>query len=118
MGDLKKQLESYKEAARYGGLCSKIILISNVLYYFRQCKERYVRMQKERDYHRMHHRRVTQEKNKLITDIKKYVEQYFFPVMEDLLNCVYIIRMKEHFGQYEPLMQQLKHKYQVSRHLN
>jgi hypothetical protein len=25
--------------------------------------------------------------------------------------------MKEHFGQYEPLMQQLKHKYQVSHHL-
>ena len=33
MGDLKKQLESYKEAARYGGLCSKTVLILNVLYY-------------------------------------------------------------------------------------
>lgn len=29
-------------------------------------------MQKERDYHRMHHRRVTQEKNKLIADVKRY----------------------------------------------
>lgn len=26
---------------------------------------------KERDFHRMHHKRVAQEKNKLITDIKR-----------------------------------------------
>ena len=39
---------------------------------YRQCKERYVRLQKERDYHRMHHRRVAQEKNRLITDVKRY----------------------------------------------
>ena len=30
------------------------------------------------------------------------------------LNCVHVFRMKGHFSQYEPLMQQLKHKYQVS----
>ena len=39
---------------------------------FRQSKESYVRMQKERDYHRMHYRRVTQEKNRLIADVKRY----------------------------------------------
>ena len=33
-----------------------------------------MRIQKERDYHRMHHRRVMQEKNKLIADVKKYVQ--------------------------------------------
>ena len=38
---------------------------------FRQAKEKYVRLQKERDYHRMHHRRVVQEKDKLIADIKR-----------------------------------------------
>ena len=40
--------------------------------YLRRSKESYVRMQKERDYHRMHHRRVTQEKNRLIADVKRY----------------------------------------------
>lgn len=29
------------------------------------------RFRKERDFHRMHHKRVAQEKNKLITDIKR-----------------------------------------------
>lgn len=38
----------------------------------RLAKERYVRIQKERDYHRMHHRRVVQEKDKLLTDLKRY----------------------------------------------
>jgi hypothetical protein len=29
------------------------------------------KFRKERDFHRMHHKRVAQEKNKLITDIKR-----------------------------------------------
>lgn len=29
------------------------------------------KFRKERDYHRMHHKRVAQEKNKLIADIKR-----------------------------------------------
>ena len=83
---------------------------------FRQCKERYVRTQKERDYHRMHHRRVMQEKNKLITDVKRYIATTITMCSggEVMLAHVYVFRMKEHFSQYEPLMQQLKHKYQVS----
>jgi hypothetical protein len=47
-------------------------------------------MRKERDYHRMHHNRVVQEKNKLITDLK---------------------RMKAHYDTYEPLLKQMKEKY-------
>lgn len=38
----------------------------------RKAKETYVKLRKERDYHRMHHKRVVQEKNKLINDIKRY----------------------------------------------
>lgn len=34
-------------------------------------KEVLLRVQKERDYHRMHHRRVLQEKEKLLTDLKR-----------------------------------------------
>ncbi len=34
-----------------------------------------MKMRKERDYHRMHHKRVVQEKNKLIGDIKRYLKQ-------------------------------------------
>lgn len=29
------------------------------------------KFKKERDFHRMHHKRVAQEKNKLITDLKR-----------------------------------------------
>lgn len=47
-------------------------------------------MKKERDYHRMHHNRVAQEKNKLITDIK---------------------RLKAHYENYEPLLKTMKDKY-------
>ena len=33
-----------------------------------------MKLRKERDFHRMHHKRVVQEKDKLITEIKRYVE--------------------------------------------
>ncbi|KAK3106404.1 hypothetical protein FSP39_019312 [Pinctada imbricata] len=58
-----------------------------------KAKETYVKLRKERDYHRMHHKRVVQEKNKLINDIK---------------------RLKRHYAQYEPTLQQLKKKYEVA----
>jgi hypothetical protein len=50
-------------------------------------------MRKERDYHRMHHNRVVQEKNKLITDLK---------------------RMKLHYDTYEPLLKTMKEKYDLT----
>jgi hypothetical protein len=59
----------------------------------RKAKEEYVKMRKERDYHRMHHNRVVQEKNKLITDLK---------------------RMKSHYETYEPLLKSMKEKYDVT----
>ncbi|XP_070536326.1 sperm-associated antigen 16 protein-like [Ptychodera flava] len=58
-----------------------------------KAKETYVKLRKERDFHRMHHKRVVQEKNKLITDIK---------------------RLKKHYTAYEPTLKQLKHKYEVA----
>ena len=57
---------------------------------FRKAKEEYVKMRKERDYHRMHHNRIVQEKNKLIGDLK---------------------RMKTHYDTYEPLLKTMKEKY-------
>lgn len=41
----------------------------------RKAKENYVKLRKERDYHRMHHKRVVQEKNKLINDLKRWMEK-------------------------------------------
>lgn len=41
----------------------------------------------------MHHKRVVQEKNKLINDIK---------------------RMKRHYENYEPTMKSLQHKYELA----
>lgn len=49
------------------------------------------KFRKERDFHRMHHKRVAQEKNHLITDIK---------------------RLKKHYSQYEPTIKELKNKYE------
>uniref|UniRef100_A0A669QJ60 Sperm associated antigen 16 n=1 Tax=Phasianus colchicus TaxID=9054 RepID=A0A669QJ60_PHACC len=69
---LKEDLDSYKRAAN-------------------KAKDAFLKMQKERDFHRMHHKRVVQEKNRLICDIK---------------------RLKAHYASYEPVLKQLTEKYQ------
>ena len=51
------------------------------------------KLRKERDFHRMHHKRVAQEKNKLIQDIK---------------------RLRKHYSQYEPTVRELRHKYECA----
>lgn len=59
----------------------------------RKAKDTYVRLRKERDYHRMHHKRVVQEKNRLITDLR---------------------RLREHYSCYEPALRTLKTKYETA----
>jgi len=54
-------------------------------------KESYVKVMKERDFHRMHHLRIVQEKNRLITDIK---------------------RLRKHYKSYEPALKSLTTKYE------
>lgn len=51
-----------------------------------KAKEEYVKMKKERDYHRMHHNRVAQEKNRLLTDLKRVRAQYetFEPTVKEM----------------------------------
>lgn len=51
------------------------------------------KFRKERDFHRMHHKRVAQEKNKLVGDIK---------------------RLKDHYAKYEPTILELKRKYETA----
>merc|ERR1712072_1206141 len=51
------------------------------------------KFRKERDFHRMHHKRVVQEKNKLIVDIK---------------------RLKKHSAAYEPTLTELRNKYEAA----
>ncbi|KAJ3284248.1 Sperm-associated antigen 16 protein [Borealophlyctis nickersoniae] len=58
-----------------------------------KARSTYDKLRKERDFHRMHHKRVVQEKNKLIADIK---------------------RLKKHYEGYEPTLKQLQHKYEVA----
>ncbi|KAK3723325.1 hypothetical protein QZH41_014395, partial [Actinostola sp. cb2023] len=60
--------------------------------YVKNARQTFVRLRKERDFHRMHHKRVVQEKNKLITDMR---------------------RLKKHYASYEPTLVTLKHKYEV-----
>ncbi|RLV92204.1 hypothetical protein DV515_00013867, partial [Chloebia gouldiae] len=71
---LRKDLESYKQSVN-------------------KIEEALLKMQKERDFHRMHHKRVVQEKNRLIGDLK---------------------RLKAHYASYEPMLKQLSEKYQNS----
>lgn len=58
-----------------------------------KASETLVKLQKERDFHRLQHKRVVQEKNRLVEDIK---------------------RLKKHYGSYEPALKQLSYKYQVA----
>lgn len=51
------------------------------------------KFRKERDYHRMHHKRVVQEKNKLINDLK---------------------RLRTHLRSYEPTIDELKRRHEVA----
>lgn len=51
------------------------------------------KFRKERDFHRMHHKRVVQEKNKLIEDLK---------------------RLRGHMRSYEPTIEELKRRYDVA----
>ncbi|OWK53471.1 Sperm-associated antigen 16 protein [Lonchura striata] len=71
---LKKDLESYKQSVN-------------------KAEEALLKMQKERDFHRMNHKRVVQEKNRLVSDLK---------------------RLKAHYASYEPMLKQLSEKYQNS----
>merc|ERR1711988_1712509 len=48
---------------------------------------------KERDFHRMHHKRVVQEKAKLTTDLK---------------------RLRKHYTSFEPTLKELQRKYEVA----
>ncbi|XP_010123331.1 PREDICTED: sperm-associated antigen 16 protein, partial [Chlamydotis macqueenii] len=57
-----------------------------------KAKEAFLKMQKERDFHRMHCKRVVQEKDRLICDLK---------------------RLKAHYASYEPELKQLTEKYQT-----
>ena len=51
------------------------------------------KFRKERDFHRMHHHRVVQEKNKLIDDLK---------------------RLRNHLRSYEPTIDEMKRRYETA----
>ncbi|CAF3744916.1 unnamed protein product [Rotaria sordida] len=55
-----------------------------------KAREEFVKMKKERDYHRQHHNRIAQEKNNLVTFVK---------------------RLKSHLSTFEPQLDELKSKY-------
>eukprot|EP00392_Amoebophrya_sp_AT5.2_P012467 g12570.t1 len=57
-----------------------------------ESKKEWDKFRKERDFHKMHHRRVVQERRRLLTDFE---------------------RLKRHYEQYEPTLAELRHKYEV-----
>ncbi|KAM9380632.1 sperm-associated antigen 16 protein [Phaethornis superciliosus] len=71
---LRKDLEKYQLAAN-------------------KAKEAFLKSQQECNFHRMHHKRVAQEKERLICDIK---------------------RLKAHYQSYEPVLKQLTEKYKTT----
>nr|XP_017504567.2 sperm-associated antigen 16 protein isoform X1 [Manis javanica] len=71
--NLKKDLKHYKQAAD-------------------KAREDLLKTQKERDFHRMHHKRVVQERNKLINDLKG---------------------LKLHYASYEPTIRVLYEKHRT-----
>jgi hypothetical protein len=56
-------------------------------------KSTWDKFRKERDFHRMHHKRVVQEKEKLIVDLR---------------------RLKSHYENYEPMLKMMRAKYEVA----
>lgn len=82
---------------RNHGLYEEVLMLRQELEKSRalasKAKDSWDKFRKERDFHRMHHRRVAQEKNKLIVDLK---------------------RLKRHYEQYEPTLTELRHKYEVA----
>ncbi|KAM9451396.1 sperm-associated antigen 16 protein [Clarias gariepinus] len=72
--NVQSERDSYKQAAFQAG-------------------ETIVKLQKERDFHRLQHKRVVQEKNKLVEEIR---------------------RLKKHYEGYGPALKQLNEKYQTA----
>ncbi|XP_032880205.1 sperm-associated antigen 16 protein [Amblyraja radiata] len=72
--NLKKDLENCRKAAN-------------------TASETLVKLRKERDFHRLHHKRVAQEKNRLINDIK---------------------RLKKHYAMFEPTLRKITEKYNTA----
>ncbi|KAF7259189.1 hypothetical protein EG68_02716 [Paragonimus skrjabini miyazakii] len=65
----------------------------NALSLFCETETRLKKMKNERDYHILKHRRLLQEKEQLLADIKK---------------------LRSHYAEYEPILRQLRHKYEVA----
>ena len=51
------------------------LLMKFIITLCRKASDSFIKLRKDRDYHRMHHKRIVQEKNKLVDDIKKWVSK-------------------------------------------
>lgn len=71
---LESEVDRYRKSAEQINKYSKQKeKRNNFLYFvFRKAREEFVKMKKERDYHRQHHNRIAQEKNNLVTFVKRY----------------------------------------------
>ena len=76
------------------GCCGCLCPLESPCSCCRQAKDRFVRLKKERDYHRMNHRRVLQEKERLVGELR---------------------RLQEHVSQREDALVKMKTKYEVGR---
>ena len=70
------------------------------------------KFRKERNLHRMHHNRIVQEKNKLVGDIKVRFLDAFSRSFHGSNMEMEVQKLRNHFGKYDGLLEQLKKKYE------
>ena len=76
------------------------------------------KFRKERDFHKMHHKRVVQEKNKLILDLKRLKVMPHCPLHRHLLHASHPTRPSSspqaHYEHYEPMLKMMQTKYEAA----
>ena len=80
---LESEVDRYRKSAEY------VLVHSNgsnapCAASCRKAREEFIKMKKERDYHRQHHNRIGQEKNNLVSLVKRYVDTQ---ELKFLLEC-------------------------------
>ena len=81
---LKEELQAKTEFAEFAYFRVSLLICLPLLPYNRRASALFEKLRKERDFHKMHHRRVVEEKNKLVRDLKrllKHTAKYVFPLI-------------------------------------
>jgi hypothetical protein len=90
---LNEELKAKTEFAEYDSIRCRIVHSYLFFKPTRKASGLFEKLRKERDFHKMHHRRVVEEKNKLIRDLKRLVKhnaKFAFSSSQLFLNAFYL----------------------------